>query len=252
MKVYKIELIFKISIVILMMSISHLTSGQLAANEILKKCIQKHDPKKKWKNMKASFDIGIKRDGATDRQFTVSLNTSKRIFSYEVKSDTLQYAQGYDGKEFWNMLNGQSHLSDDLITKYNLGIPRTQYLKDVYEYLLLLPMRLEYDTEHLSEQVEDVIFNHKSCFKITINYEPVAEKEIWHFFIEKQFYLLVGLQFYLKDPKTNGEYIYLENFENHKGILMPMVKKWYWNKDDSFFRTDQIYKVRKYKTPTGY
>jgi hypothetical protein len=162
------------------------------------------------------------------------------VFQYEVKNDSLHYVQGFKGDKFSAILNGKTDISEANIKKYDLTPTRTQYLKEVYEYLLLLPMRLEKDTAFLSPNYTTEDFNKAKCYKLTVQYEPSNENETWHFFIDTQTFMLHGYQFYLKDKTTNGEYIYLEDYTTFKGILMPKTKRWYWNKDNSFFRTDRI------------
>jgi hypothetical protein len=168
----------------------------------------------------------------------------KKEFHYAIKNDTLHYRQGFIGDNFKVIFNGKTTISDSIIKKYDLTRNRTQYLKEVYEYLLLLPMRLQNDTAFLSSTYSTEDFNQTKCYKLTIQYEPVNDNETWYFFIDTQTFMLKGYQFFLKDKTTNGEYIYLEDYAPFKGILMPKTKRWYWNKDNSFFRTDRIHQVK--------
>jgi hypothetical protein len=218
--------------------------AQFSAVEILQKSVKTHDPKQKWEKLKADFEMSIVREKTADRFFTIRLNLPQKSFFYEVKNDSLQFFQGFQGGNFEVSLNGKKDLTPEEIKKHDLSQTRTQYLREVYEYLLLLPMRLKNDVKFLSNEVTEEVFNEKSCYKITIQYEPINENETWHFFIDKQSFVLHGYQFYLKDKTSNGEFIYLEDYQDFKGILMPKIKRWYWNKDGSFFRTDQILMVK--------
>jgi hypothetical protein len=105
-------------------------------------------------------------------------------------------------------------------------------------------MRLNNDFSYLSDEYYVVTFNNKLCYKLTIQYPPKGENETWYFFINKENYLLEGYQFYEKDIESDGEYIYLSDYEWIKGILMPKIKHWFWNKDGSYFRTDRILKFK--------
>jgi hypothetical protein len=218
--------------------------AQQTAIEILKKAIKTHDPHGYWQEFKAEFDMSIVRDKQVDRFFTIDLNIPKKYFFYRVKSDTLSYAQGFRGNVFETLFNNSNNIPEATIKKYDLTQTRTKYLKGVYEYLLLLPMRLQNDTALLTKNYTIETFNNVPCYKLTIQYEPVDENETWHFFIDNQSFMLKGYQFYLKDKTTNGEYIYLDDYVNFKGVLMPKTKTWYWNKDNSFFRTDKILNVK--------
>lgn len=224
--------------------ISFAAKAQVTASEILQKSAKAHDPKNRWQSLKADFEMSIVREKAADRFFTVRLDLSKKSFYYEVKTDTLHYFQGFRGDKFDVILNRKSELTSTEIKKYDLTQARTQYLREVYEYLLLLPMRLQNDLDFLQAEYSEETFNQKPCYKITIQYQPTDQNETWHFFIDKQSFILHGYQFYLKDKTTNGEYIFLEDYATFKGILMPKTKRWFWNKDNSFFRTDKILGVK--------
>jgi Family of unknown function (DUF6503) len=228
----------------LVISYSTVAQAQQTAYQILQKSIKIHDSRGRWQKLKANFDMSIVREKQADRFFTIALNIPKKHFAYQVKTDTLSYSQGFNADKFDVLLNNSSDISEVNIKKYDLTQTRTQYLKEVYEYLLLLPMRLQNDTAFLSKDYTIEPFNGTSCYKLTIQYEPVGENETWHFFIDQQSFILKGYQFYVKDKTTNGEYIYLEDYTRVKGILMPKTKQWYWNKDSSFFRTDRILKVK--------
>ncbi len=224
--------------------LANLAQAQLTVSEILLKSINVHDPKQRWQKLQAEFKMNIVREKVADRFFTVRLDLPKKAFSYEIKNDSLHYFQGFRGEKHEVMLNGKTELTASEIKKYDLAQTRTQYMREVYEYLLLLPMRLQNDLKFLQTDYSEENFNQKSCYKLTIQYEPVNENETWYFFIDKHTFVLQGYQFYLKDKSTNGEYIFLEDYITFKGILIPKIKRWYWNKDNSFFRTDKILKIR--------
>jgi lipopolysaccharide export LptBFGC system permease protein LptF len=229
---------------ILFLFIVPIAQAQQTAYEILQKSIKTHDPRGRWQRLKAEFDMSIIREKQADRFFTVVLNVPKKQFAYQVKTDTLNYAQGFNGNNFEISFNKSKDIPETAIKKYDLTQTRTQYLREVYEYLLLLPMRLQNDAALLSKDYTIETFNNITCYKLTIQYEPVSENETWHFFIDNQSFILRGYQFYVKDKTINGEYIYLEDYTQVKSILMPKTKKWYWNKDNSFFRTDRILRVK--------
>jgi DNA-directed RNA polymerase delta subunit len=109
---------------------------------------------------------------------------------------------------------------------------------------MLLPMRLKEDLSYLSKSYTEEKFNEKPCYKLTFSYPPVGENETWYFFISKEDFRLEGYQFFQKDILSDGEFIYLSDYKWIKGLLVPKVKKWYWNKDGSFFRTDTILATR--------
>jgi Family of unknown function (DUF6503) len=234
----------KISLIGFFLISTCMLNAQLSSIDILEQSIAMHDPQKQVQSLNATFDMSIVREKHADRFFTIQLDLPEKAFRYTVKNDSLHYEQGFKGDQFEAFFNGSSVIPDSIVKKYDLTRSRTQYLKEVYEYLFLLPMRLQYDTAFLSSNYTTEDFNQKKCYKLTLQYEPIHENETWHFFIDTATFILQGYQFYVSDKATNGEYIYLEDYTSVKGILMPKTKRWYWNKDNSFFRTDKMIEVR--------
>jgi hypothetical protein len=218
--------------------------SQNDAQSILQRCISVHDPNDRYLKFKAQIDMSIRRDKAADRYFTLTLDRTNNVFSYEVKNDTLHFIQSIKKGRHHRSYNGNKNPSLQTIKKYDLTPERTQNLKEVYEYLMLLPMRLKEDLSYLSKSYTEEKFNEKPCYKLTFSYPPVGENETWYFFISKEDFRLEGYQFFQKDILSDGEFIYLSDYKWIKGLLVPKVKKWYWNKDGSFFRTDTILATR--------
>jgi hypothetical protein len=228
---------FWISAVLFFFSVN--AFGQWSAQEILAKCIKKHDPKGIAPKASLDLDICIKRSHHPDRYFTIQSDVDHHRFSYIVKNDSVHYTQGIVNEKFISTINNKPPTQNE-IEKYELTLSRTQYLKEVYEYLLYLPMRLSADAKLLQTRVVEVPFNQYPCYQLCVQYLPEHENETWLFFIDKHDFVLRGYQFYQKDITKDGEYIFLENYTNIHGIWMPMTKIWYWNKDHSLFRTDTI------------
>jgi len=213
----------------------------LTAKELLIKSIKKHDPNGNWHKLKASFNMKIERSNQPTRLFYVSLNNKKGHFMYGVNSDTATFSQSFSPPDVFSyQLNGSTNISPDSLNKYGLTNTRTIYLREVYEYLFDLPMRLTYDKQFMSQVVGDTIYNDAATHILHFNYIDKGSSETWKFFINKSSYQLEGYQFYKGDITKDGEWITLKDYTEIKGILMPKTKEWYWNKDNSYFRTDKI------------
>jgi hypothetical protein len=223
------------------MSIS-ISCQKLDSKIILSKCISVHDPDDQWQKLDASFDMSIKRDGHADRFFSIYFNRRKNHFKYLVNLDSVNYSQAFFDKKHKILINRNEVSDTAMINKYNLKPDRTKYLQEVYEYLFGVPMVLKNDLLYLSEDVGSQLFNDKDCHVLTFDYLPKDNNETWLFFINKSSYLLEGYQFFDQDIKSDGEFIFLKDQFRSKNILFPREKHWYWNKDDSFFRTDSIIK----------
>lgn len=194
--------------------------------------------------MAHQWDISIQRKGVKDRHFQVATNFLTGDFVYAVQSDSISYKQGYRNGVFQYRVDEKPAISDTLKETWDITPSRTTYLKDVYFYLLGLPMILQKDTSLLDSDAPLVTFNTKKCYKLTFRYTPINENETWEFYVDETDFQLIGYRFYLKDPSNNGEFIYLDDYKKWRGFLIPMKRTWYWNKDGAFFRTDQIHKIK--------
>ena len=221
-----------------------LLAQSLTAKEVLTRTLERHGSPKKWNKTSIQWAISIARKGAKDRHFQVATNFSTRDFVYAVQSDTISYKQGYQNGLFQFSVNGKTEISDAVKKTLDITTNRTTYLKEVYFYLLGLPFILQKDTSLLDSDTHLVTFNTKKCYKLTFRYLPIDENETWEFYIDEVNFQLVGYRFYVKAPSTNGEYIYLDDYKKWKGFLIPMKRTWYWNKDGTYFRTDQIHEVK--------
>ncbi len=222
-----------------------LFAQSLSPHEILAKTLRVHGSPKKWEKMSIQWEISIIRKGVKDRRFQVGTNFSTGDFVYAVQTDTLSYKQGYINDVFQFSVNGKTEIPEAMKKRLDMTPNRTTYLKEVYFYLLGLPMVLQKDTNFLDAQAPLSIFNAKKCYKLTVRYLPFDENETWEFYIDATSFQLVGYRFYLKDPSTNGEFIYLDDYKKWKGFLIPLKRTWYWNKDASYFRTDQIHQIKR-------
>jgi hypothetical protein len=224
-----------------------LSFSQITSKSILNKCIQFHDPQSTLLKSGLEYEISIKRTNAKDRYFKINTNLKKRFFVYSVQSDSLFHKQGFKNGSFFHSLRNDYNITNDDEKKYDLGLERTQYLKKVYEYLLYIPSKLSQDLDFLSEDFTIVQFNNKNCYRIKFEYDPNGVNETWYFYIDTNDFSLVGYKFFKQNENTDGEYIVLKNFRTVLGYVIPFQKDWYWNHDKSFFRSDKILLVKKFK-----
>ena len=137
----------------------------------------------KWQTFKGKFDMFIVRAGHQDRFFTIGFDKKKDAFTYAVDTDSIRYEQSVSKGKFVQSVNGNADIDEKTISQYQLTPQRTQYLKEVYDYLFGVPMRLNDDISMLNDTVKSVSFNTVDCFQLTFEYLPVGENETWYFFI---------------------------------------------------------------------
>ncbi|WP_339790020.1 MAG: DUF6503 family protein [Imperialibacter sp.] len=215
----------------------------LTPASLLEKSIEAHDPNNQWPKLNSRFHMSIKRDGQADRYFSVLINNPEGIFEYALQQGDSTVSQGVRHGEYYVSVNDSSNLNYEIKSKFQLTEERTQYLKEVYEYLYGVPMKLKDTGTIIDPAVVEETFNNQSCWVIKVTYDPSTDGETWYFYIDKETFLLAGYRFYFDESKGDGEFIFVEGYESLNGLQLPKLKKWHWNKDSAHFRTDELLKI---------
>ncbi|MEQ8418049.1 MAG: DUF6503 family protein [Imperialibacter sp.] len=215
----------------------------LTPASLLEKSIEAHDSSNYWPQLNNRFHMSIKRDGQADRYFSVLINNPEDIFEYALQQGDSTVTQGVKQGSYYYAINGDSNLSSEAKEKYQLNNDRTLYMKEVYEYLYGIPMKLKDPGTIVDPVLNEETFNGKECWVIKVTYDPSTDGETWYFYIDKETFLLAGCRFYFDESKGDGEFIFVEGYESLNGLKLPKLKKWHWNKDSGYFRTDELLKI---------
>ena len=230
--------IIKISILVLWLQVSF--SQSFTAEQLVEKSIMAHDPKGRYDRFNETLDYQIVRDGHQTRNFILKLNPAKDRFSYEVKSDSVNFIQSVDKGKCTFELNGNTTFSDEAAAINQLTCERTKYLRDVYFYLFGLPYKIKDKGVQINSIVEVVVFDEKESYKLKVNFDKEVGADTWWFFIDKTTFLINGYQFL--HGTGPGEFIYLRDNIIVGDVLMAKTKLWHWNDTKVHFRTDTINK----------
>ncbi|WOK05916.1 DUF6503 family protein [Imperialibacter roseus] len=215
----------------------------LTPASLLEKSIEVHDPNNYWPQLDNRFHMSIKRDGKAERHFSILINNPEGIFEYALQQGDSTVTQGVRHGEYYVSINGSSNFNDEIKTKFQLSEERTQYLKEVYEYLYGVPMKLKDPGTIIAPVLNEETFNGKACWVVKVTYEPSTDDETWYFYIDKETFLLAGYRFYFDESKGEGEFIFVDSYQSLNGLQLPKLKKWHWNKDSTHFRTDELLKI---------
>jgi hypothetical protein len=207
---------------------------------IIDKSISAHDPNSYWPRLHQRFSMSIKRDGQANRYFSVLINNAENVFEYALQKGDSVIVQGVKRGQYYSGINGKTDLNDEAKEKYQLTNERTQYLKEVYEYLYGVPMKLKDPGTTIDPAMTEETFNGQQCWVIRVTYDPSMEGETWYFYINQDTYLLAGYRFYFDETKGVGEFIYIDGYDEVNGLKLAKTKKWHWNKDSAHFRTDEL------------
>lgn len=219
---------------------SGLLAQNLTAFDIVSKSINAHDPNNSFEKFKGRFNYQIERDKQATRNFTLVFNKPKDSFEYIVNTDSVSFKQKIEKGKCYLEANNKKKISSDLIKKYDITCERTRYLEKVYNYLFGLPFKLKDPGVIISEQFSEKVFNGKTCYEITVEFDKNTGSDHWYFYFDKVDFLLAGYKFHHDVSKKDGEFIYLSDYEKINGIMMAKTKKWHWNQTNEHFRTDKL------------
>lgn len=228
----------------LLLAVLSLCSPRPTAPEaVLEKTIAAHDPGNHWPQLNSRFHMSIRRDGQADRHFSIVVNNPEGVFEYAFQQSDSTFSQGMRKADYYYSVDGDANVSDSTKASYQLTDERTLYLREVYEYLFGVPMKLKDPGTTIDPVLQEETFNGQPCWVMKVTYDPSTEGETWYFYINKDTYLLAGYRFYFNESLGDGEFIFIDGYDSVNGLKVAKTKKWYWNKDSAHFRTDELVKV---------
>jgi hypothetical protein len=111
-------------------------------------------------------------------------------------------------------------------------------MKNYYQYLWLLPMKLNDEGTNLNPLVKTVDFFGRVSLEIMVTYDPGVGNDVWYFYFNPESYSLQGYRFYHDEETNDGEYIILEKEVTFEHVRLPKERKWYTHKEDKFLGAD--------------
>lgn len=221
-------------------TISFLTA-QHNAEQILNKSIKYHDPNDRWNAFNGELKLKVIRPSKEESTRRVLINNKKQkfIFQGHYEEGVLSYKVLKDKAQF--LWDGNSEIHKSLIKKYKISKDRAHMYKNYFTYLYGMPMKLRDPGTNIESKAEEVEFHGEEYYKVKVTYDPKVGDDIWYFYFDKNTYALEAYQFFHDESKNDGEYILFEDTMLIDGIKIPKTRKWYYNKDDGFLATDQLY-----------
>lgn len=205
--------------------------NQTAAESLLDKTIQFHDPDNKWPEYKTM--VVQKSRMLREGDDTTAVRTRKILMDNEQRHFIVQ--QDVEDYSLIRTVGGDSlcetrWLKPDLTAedsaRMNLTCESARFYRDYFRYLLGLPMVLRDSATVLSDKVgEEELFG-STYQTLTVNYKPEGEHPEWTFFVDTTDYHLAAARFV--KPDSTGEYIVFGDVTRHKGIRNFDTFKWYY------------------------
>jgi hypothetical protein len=212
-------------------------SQEITGDELLKKAIQFHDPYDNWETFKGVLSVTMEIPEKSNRISNISINLPEEYFSVLAKRDTIITEYTVKKGVCSMSLNGDENPSEEIKKKYSLNCERANLYKNYYTYLYGLPMKLKDEGTVIHQKVERKTFKGKEYLVLKATYNKEVGKDTWYFYFNPKTFAMEVYQFF-KATKDSGEYILLSGLETIKGVKMPKVRAWYYNKDDKYLGTD--------------
>ena len=215
----------------------------LTAKDVLKKCINFHDPKGNWANLHQKLYFHAKETGNDNIREEVLLDNRTTYFCHISRADGKVIEKEMSDTTVVARINGDTAISAEDRKKYRLMPRQIRSARNSYVYLYGLPMKLNDRGTILSDTVKTDTFNGKNYLVLTVKYKKGVGTDTWFFYISPTTYALEGYRFNHNRKPNDGEFIICEDLIEVGGIRMPKVRLWHENETGKYMATDILEKV---------
>ena len=212
----------------------------MSANEVLKKSIAYHDPHGALMHHDVALHLNEKRPDGADRKSSVAFNISKQRYSNTRMSDSVEIISTIEKNKKSITVDGRIQYTEEEKKKYRLNPDRMETMKNYYQYLWLLPLKLEDEGTIIDPIVKNKDFFGKESLELKVTYDPSVGKDVWYFYFNPSTFALQGYRFYHVEADNDGEYIILDGETSDHGVKLPKSRKWYTHREDKFLGEDVL------------
>lgn len=230
-------------ILIISITTSSSNFSQMTASDLIKKSIEYHDSHGALMHHDVTLHLNEKRPNGSDRKSTVAFNISKQRYSNSRLSEGVEIITTIQKDKLNITIDGRSEYSEEEKKKYRINPDRAETMKDYYQYLWLLPLKLEDKGTIIDPKISNTDFYGKASLEIKVTYDPNVGKDTWYFYFNPTTYALQGYRFYHVEANNDGEYIILDGETSSHGVKIPKSRKWYTHKEDKFLGEDVLDKL---------
>ncbi len=215
----------------------------ISASEIITHSIEYHDPDGLLMSSDVSLYLNETRPDGSENKSTVSFDIRQESYAHQRKKEGATIISQLQKGVVSITLDGRSEYTEEEKEKYRINENRVEMMKNYYQYLWLLPMKLTDEGTLVDPKVETVDFFGKESIQLKVTYDPSVGKDIWYFYFHPQTYALQGYRFYHDESANDGEYILLEGETSYKNVRLPKSRKWYTHKEDKYLGDDILEKI---------
>ncbi|MFT4533254.1 MAG: hypothetical protein ACJA1A_001701 [Saprospiraceae bacterium] len=211
--------------------------------DVIERSISYHDPEMQLFNSEVVMNFIETRPTGEDRNSKISFNIKNETFHLANNRDGISINCQMNKGKVEIMVDGKKEYSDEIMEKYRLNPKRIAMMKNYYQYLWLMPMKLIDPGTIVDSVMKKVDFFGKELLQIKISYSPDVGKDVWCFYFNAKSYAMQGYRFYHDESKNDGEYILLEGEAVFNNVRLPKKRTWYTHKEDKLLGTDILDKL---------
>lgn len=210
-------------------------------NESLERTIAYHDPEQKWDELKARLYLVSVDTAGNENPFQIEIDNSAGYFAHIIQKEGKEIVKGIsDGTEFY-VIDGNTEVDEAQKQKYELNPESVKRVHEFYGYLYGLPMKLQDKGANIKENVSEGEIGGNTYKVLEVTYDAEVGTDNWFFYLDPETYAMKAYRFN-HGKQESGEYILLEQEENVEGILIPKIRKWFWNHNDAYIGRDILVK----------
>jgi hypothetical protein len=221
---------------------SHSSLPQKSAAELLACSIAYHDPGAVW--AQGSFeitDVSTKPDGTVGRRTILRIDNSHGHVGLDMHIDGHLVSAAFNGDTMSALhLDGNSHFSDGEVKRFQLTADQIRSRRNLFLYLLGLPMKLRDPGTRLDPQVTATQFANRSVNQLRVAYDQSAGSDTWYFYLDPQTCALVGHRYYHNEAAGDGEFAILSGEVIGQGLRLPRTREWHNNRGGEWFITHTV------------
>ncbi|EDP72542.1 hypothetical protein FBALC1_15612 [Flavobacteriales bacterium ALC-1] len=219
-------------------------SQDISPQQLLENTKNYHDPNGNWSTIRAAFTVEMTTPNASKRTSQIRIDLAREFFSVKATKDTITTIYSVNKGKCGMVYNGKD-LDSIQAKEKKMSCDRATLYKNYYTYLYGLPMKLNDPGANLSDKVEKKTFKGNDYLVLKVTYDEAVGSDVWYFYFNPKTYAMEVYQFFKTDDKgkekpDSGEYILLSGEAEVKGIKMPKVRAWYYNKEDKYLGTDTL------------
>ena len=211
---------------------------QITPRELIEKSINYHDPDGTLFTKDIHMELIGSSPNRDDRKTSIAFNIKKEKFQMSNVRDGKSIVRSSNKGLVKISIDGEFEFSKETADKYRLSTDRVVMMKNYYQYLWLMPMKLNDSGTILDPTVKTTDFFGKESLTIKVTYREEVGEDVWYFYFDPISYAMQGYRFYHDEAKNDGEYIILEEEVVFGSVKLPKKRTWYTHTEDKLLGTD--------------